>query len=265
MKKFIILLLNIMLVFSVPFQCFASDLKVYVNGNEINDKAIIENDGKTYISISAVIEAIGGSVEIDKEKERVYITYDGVTYALRHQTYDGKEFDNTDSYFNNLICKVHKNTEYRLVQRGSIKLRKSNSSITVFIYEDKPYIDMDSGVPEMLFSLFDYTCVYKNNAVNIDKFDISKKFITDNIKLGMTMAEVNNIIPFALIDEKETLNNKLIMKEENQPKEPVTYKNIYYIKNDSKIELTFIENNDSDVLVSSVLLTSDGRTVEKIL
>lgn len=252
MKKVLILIISMILTLSIHFKCFASDIKIYINNSEIKDESIIENDGRNFISINALIDAIGGSVEIDKEKECVYITYDGITYALRHRTNGKSEFDNKPNYFTHLICKVYENSEYKLVQENNIKISKYPSDFSVLIFEDEAYFDLKSGCAEGLMNIFDYICEADNNEIRFNNFYLNKNFFAENISLGMTFEEVNLIIPYELKDYSISTNLE-------------TFKVEYYLKNNSKVELTFINKNNEDTLTSVKLLTSDGMFVEDII
>lgn len=57
MRKVLYSFVLIITVIFCQMNCFASGTKVYVDGNEVNN-AIIEYEGKSYISINALINAI---------------------------------------------------------------------------------------------------------------------------------------------------------------------------------------------------------------
>ena len=106
MRKVLYSFVLIITVIFCQMNCFASGTKVYVDGNEVNN-AIIEYEGKSYISINALINAIGGSVTIGDEC--VYINYADVTYALMKPDDLQENENDTPNFFNNLKFKVYSN------------------------------------------------------------------------------------------------------------------------------------------------------------
>ena len=86
---------------------------------------------------------------------------------------------------------------------------------------------------------------------------MTSDFFEKNLKPGMTSGEVNEIIPYALCDG-------------GGHKNLYTFEWEYYLKNNSIVRLTYVNENYEDInsvykLTGISLLTSDGQFVEKIL
>lgn len=73
MKKvsvFLAFIISALLTFSVS----AQDVRVYVNGNRVNENVIL-SENRTYVPLRAVSEALGAEVEWDDASRSVYITF----------------------------------------------------------------------------------------------------------------------------------------------------------------------------------------------
>ena len=263
MRK-IIIIINILILISISsFVCYGSERKVYVDGKELEGDVIIENEDGEFISINDIIEAIGGTVVFDEDEERVYITYDGIEYVCRQRTYtygEHIEEDKDDKYLTHLIFKVNNNPECKPAMEGEIRLSQMPSSGTdfsVYIYEGRLYFSLPTGNIEGMLNIFDYLYTEENDKISINKFDLTSDFFEKNLKPGMTSGEVNEIIPYALCDG-------------GGHKNLYTFEWEYYLKNNSIVRLTYVNENYEDInsvykLTGISLLTSDGQFVEKIL
>lgn len=249
MRKVLYSFVLIITVIFCQMNCFASGTKVYVDGNEFNN-AIIEYEGKSYISINALINAIGGSVTIGDEC--VYINYADVTYALMKPDDLPENENDTPNFFNNLKFKVYSNPEYNLVKETRMShLTNFPMSEFVLIQNNQAYFLLNDSQnrAEGLLYYFDY--VWKNDGDNIqiNKFNLDKKFFQDNINLGMTLDEVTSIIHYKLASVHKPINNEIFVME-------------YYLENNSKIKLIF--DNTDKILESVQLLTIDDVFIGKI-
>ena len=264
MRKIIIMINILLLITMSSFECYGSERKVYVDGKELEGDVIIENEDGEFISINDIIEAIGGTVVFDEDEGRVYITYDGVEYVCRQRTYtEGvrAEEDKDDKYLTSLTFKVNNNPECKLTREGEIQISQylgSSVFFSIYIYEDKPYFRLSTGEIEGMLKVFDYLYTEEENGeININKFDLTSDFFEKNLKLGMTSGEVNEIIPYALCDG-------------GGHKNLYTFEPEYYLKNNSIVRLTYVNENYEDInsvseLTGISLLTSDGQFVKKIL
>ena len=264
MRK-IIIIINILILISISsFECYGSERKVYVDGKELEGDVIIENEDGEFISINDIIEAIGGTVVFDEDEERVYITYDGIEYVCRQRTYtygERIEEDKDDKYLTHLIFKVNNNPECKPAMEGEIRLSQmpfSGTDFSVYIYEGRPYFSLSIGNMEGMLNVFDYLYTEEENGeINVYIFDLTSDFFEKNLKLGMTMEEVGEILPYKLHDDVR--HNNLY-----------TFEWEYYLKNNSIVRLTYVNENYEDInsvykLTGISLLTSDGQFVEKIL
>lgn len=265
MKKIFILMISIIII-CMCSNCYADNVKIYFNREETRNISTINNDGKQFIAINDLIEAIGGKIEINIDKEEVFIYHENVIYRIGHINADD-EFDNSDNCFERVYMKVYSNPEYKLVKTGIINLGNGRNSY-IYIFENKAYMDLSSENVKLLMNLFDCTFEYENNEVKIEKINIGKLFVEKNLRIGIDSNELWNVIPYELADEIK-IDSKIIISEEsgNTSGEPLEHKYIYYLKNNSKIKLTVIENEATGekVLYKVTILTSDDREMGELL
>lgn len=236
------------------------NILVYVNGNVIEDTNIINiKNGESYISIKSVIEAIGGTYNWDKTDEKIYFTYNNVTYVLKQYNYNGfvKEEYNHNEEIRNLEYRVYANPKHKLVQDGIIKISDHRASCQVFIFNNNVYFSLERDYIKKLLNSLDYSFEKKGNEIKIDKVNLNKSEFLNAVEKGMTKEDFFSKISDEYNDYFAYTGN---FKDNN-----MGFEVDYYLENNSIIELYFKLDNEIYVLESVKQLTCDGMLIENII
>lgn len=254
MKKMISILISLIISLSVgSFALGNEEAKLYINGNEIMESIIME-DGKNYVLFENIIEALNGTFQWNKETNEIDFIYNDVTYTFKHNN-RWKAFLEQDYDKNNetglLYMSIGNNPKNNLVKDIERGIIKTDTSFRFYIYNDELYINIGSGL-ESIMNTLNCSCTFDDNCLYINLMTFTKDYFLSFLKKDMSMEEVNDKIPYNY-------------KAYSMNKSSQAFVVGYYLKNNSIVELEYVDDGNVSKLNNAKLLTSDHKLVEILI
>lgn len=254
MRKLMVILINCVFILSLNCCVLAdNNIKLYINNTEIKDSIIVDNEN-VFVSLSDLINNIGGSYNWNKDTNEVDIIYNDVTYSFKHNNkwnaFPNNNID-SDKMLGSFILSVTNNPKNHIIKdidHGLIHY--GYDKFNIYIFNNKLYFRCDKNF-EKILNLLDYKYSYTDN-INIDKVNYNFDDFVTNLSVNMELNEVN---------EKFSPE----FKAESYNKDIKTFILRYYLRNDSIVELEFVRTENGDSILKHLRhFTSNNELIVSV-